>query len=175
MNRRIHAVFSAEDQILSATRDCRERGYEVIDVFAPYPVHGLEKAMGLGPSRLPLVCFLLAVFGAGAMLFFQYWTSAVDWPANIGGKPLNSIPAFIPVTFETAVLLAGLGTILTLFIRAKLHPFRKPRIQDPRISDDHFLLAIRQTDADIHPRQAAEMLLEHGAVEVVEVSAEDGS
>jgi hypothetical protein len=171
MNRRIHAIFNQEDQVLAATQDCRDRGYEIIDVYTPYPVHGLDKAMGLKPSLLPLACFLLAVIGASAMMLFMVWSSAVDWPINIGGKPLNSLPAFVPVTFETAVLMAGLGTILVLFIRTKLHPFRTPTIQDPRVTNDHFLLAIRQTDADIHPHLAAEMLEKHGAIEVTEVPA----
>ena len=169
MNRRIHAVFNREDQILAATRDCRERGYEIIDVFTPYPVHGLDRAMGLKPSLLPLACFGLGIIGAGAMLFFQIWASAIDWPANIGGKPLNSLPAFIPVTFETAVLMAGLGIIFVLFTRTGLHPFRKPAMTDPRMTNDHFLLAIRQTDAELHPRLAEEMLRNHGAIEINEI------
>ncbi len=175
MNRRIHALFGNAEQVLSATRECRDRGYEIIDVFTPYPIHGLDEAMGLKPSRLPLACFLLAIFGASIMMFFQVWASAIDWPANIGGKPLNSLPAFVPVTFETAVLMAGLGTILVLFTRTKLHPFRETRFRDPRISNDHFLLAIRQTDAEIHPRLATDLLLGHGAIEITEIPTEQAS
>jgi hypothetical protein len=173
MNRRLHAVFDREQNAISATEACRERGYEIIDVYSPYPVHGLINAMGLRPSRMPFVCFLLAILGAGGMFTFQVWASAVDWPANVGGKPLNSAPAFIPVTFETAVLFAGLGIILVLLLRSKLFPFQKPRISDARLTNDHFLLAIRQTDADLHPDMAKDLFLEHGAIEVAEIPQED--
>ena len=173
MNRRLHAIFQEEKDILSVTRACRERGYEIIDVYSPYPVHGLERAMGLEPSKIPFLCFLFALVGAGGMFLFQVWASAVDWPANIGGKPLNSFPAFLPVTFETAVLFAGLGIIFVLLMRSKLYPTRKPAFTDPRLTDDHFLLAIRQTDADLHPDMAKELFLEHGAIEVHEIPQED--
>jgi hypothetical protein len=129
--------------------------------------------MGLNPSRMPFLCFLFAILGAGGMFAFQVWASAVDWPANIGGKPLNSAPAFLPVTFETAVLFAGLGIIFVLLLRSKLFPFQKPRIQDVRLTDDHFLLAIRQTDADLHPDMAKDLFLEHGAIEVTEIPQEE--
>ena len=173
MNRRLHAVFDHEDNATSATKACRERGYEIIDVHTPYPVHELVHAIGLKPSRMPFLCFLFGLLGAGGMFAFQVWASAVDWPANIGGKPLNSAPAFLPVTFETAVLFAGLGIIFVLLLRSKLRPLKEPTIQDARLTDDHFLLAIRQTDADLHPDMAKELFLEHGAIEVTEIPQEE--
>ncbi len=169
MNRTLHALYTEEHQILDATRESRERGYEIIDVYAPYPVHGLEDAMGLKPSRIPIACLIFAMLGAGLMFLFQLWSSAYDWPVNIGGKPLNSAPAFIPVTFETSILLSGLGIIMVLLISSRLHPFKKPALSDARLTDDHFLLAIRQTDADMHPEMAKELLLVHGAIEVHEI------
>lgn len=175
MNRRLEALFSDHETVLLATQECRERGYEIIDVYAPYPAHGLEEAMGLGPSRIPFVCFLLGVCGAGGMLAFQIWASAIDWPANIGGKPLNSLPAFVPVTFETAILCAGLGTILVLLILSRLFPTQRSPYSDPRLSDDHFLLAIRQTDADLLPSMARDLLVKHGAIEVHEIPQEERS
>ena len=168
MNRNLMGVFTREEEILKVTRACRERGYKIVDVYAPYAVHGLDRAMGLRPSRITWVCFLLGVTGAAAMLWFQVWASAIDWPANIGGKPLNSLPAFIPVTFETAVLMAGVGTIVALALRSRLFPWVKPRLTHPRVTDDHFVLAIRQTDADLHPSMAGRLLRDHGAIEVHE-------
>ncbi len=173
MNRRLHAVFQREEEIIAVTQSCRDRGYEIIDVHAPYPVHGLERAMGLKPSRIPFACLAFAILGAGLMFWFQVWASAVDWPANIGGKPLNSAPAFVPVTFETAVLLAGIGTIFVLLARSRLFPGKRPAMSDQRLTDDHFLLAIRQTDADIHPDMAKELFRQHGAIEVHEIPQED--
>ena len=168
MNRNLQGVFVQEDQVIRVTRACRERGYEIVDVYAPYPVHGLDRAMGLKPSRITWVCFALGVTGAAGMLWFQIWASVVDWPVNVGGKPLNSLPAFIPVTFETAVLMAGIGTILALAISSRLFPWVKPKLAHPKVTDDHFVLAIRQTDADLDPGMAERLLREHGAVEVHE-------
>lgn len=168
MNRKLMGVFTDEDEVVAATRACRERGYEIIDVFAPYPVHGLDRVMGLRPSRVTWVCFALGVSGATLMLWFQIWASAVDWPLNVGGKPLNSLPAFIPVAFEMAVLMAGLGIIATLMLRSRLFPWVKPQLAHPKVTDDHFVLAIRQTDADLDPDLAARLMRDHGAVEVHE-------
>jgi hypothetical protein len=168
MNRNLMGVFTEENDILNVTRACRERGYEIVDVYSPYPVHGLDRAMGLKPSRIPWACFALGVSGAAAMLWFQIWTSAVDWPTNIGGKPLVSLPAFIPVTFESAVLSAGVGVIAVLLVRSRLFPWVKPRLAHPRVTDDRFVLAICQTDADLDPGMAEALLREHGAVEVHE-------
>jgi len=168
MNRNLMGVFDREEQVLSVARACRERGYEIIDIYAPYPVHGIDRAMGVKPSRITWVCFALGLFGAASMLAFQIWTSAVDWPTNIGGKPLNSVPAFIPVAFESAVLMAGLGTVFVLLLRSRLFPWRQPGLMHPRVTDDRFVVAIRQTDADLDPGMAESLLLEHGALEVRE-------
>ena len=168
MNRHLMGVFTREADILEATAVCRKRGYEIVDVYAPYPVHGLDRAMGLRPSRITWACFVLGMTGAAAMLWFQVWASAVDWPVNIGGKPLNSLPAFVPVAFETAVLMAGLGTVAVLLVLARLFPWSKPRLAHPRVTDDHFVLAIRQTDADLDPGMAERLLRQHGAIEVHE-------
>ena len=168
MNRNLMGVFKREDEIIRVTRACRERGYEIVDVYAPYPVHGLDRAMGLTPSRITWVCFLLGVLGGGLMLWFQIWASAIDWPANVGGKPLNSLPAFIPVAFESAVLAAGIGTIGVLLLRSRLFPWSRPNLVHPGVTDDHFVLAIRQTDADLDPGMAERLMREHGAIEVQE-------
>ena len=168
MNRSLRGVFLDETEVIEATRACREHGYEIVDVFAPYAVHGLDRAMGLKPSKITWICFALGMTGAAAMLGFQIWTSAVDWPANIGGKPLNSWPAFIPVTFEAGVLAAGLGTVAVLLIVSGLFPWAKPKLVHPRVTDDTFVLEICQTDADLDPGMAERLLREHGAIEVNE-------
>ena len=168
MNRNLMGVFTREADILEVTAVCRKRGYEIVDVYTPYAVHGLDRAMGLRPSRITWACFVLGITGAAAMLWFQVWASAVDWPVNIGGKPLNSLPAFIPVAFETAVLMAGLGTVAVLLVLARLFPWSKPNLAHPGVTDDHFVLAIRQTDADLDPGMAERLLRRHGAIEVHE-------
>jgi hypothetical protein len=168
MNRNLMGVFTREEEILKVTRACREHGYEIVDVYAPYAVHGLDREMGLRPSRITWVCFALGLTGAALMLWFQIWASAIDWALNVGGKPLVSIPAFIPVTFETAVLMAGVGTVGVLLLRSRLFPWAKLNLPHPKVTDDHFVLAIRQTDADLDPGMAESIMREHGAIEVRE-------
>jgi hypothetical protein len=175
MNRNLMGVFTRESDILDVTRACREHGYEIVDVYSPYAVHGLDRAMGLRPSRITWICFALGMTGAAAMVWFQVWASAVDWPVNIGGKPLNSLPAFVPVAFETAVLMAGLGTIAVLLLISRLFPWSKPNLVHPRVTNDHFVLAIRQTDADLDPGMAERLLRQHGAIEVHEDFGEGSS
>ena len=136
------AVFEREKDLLHATSAVRKEGWPVIDAFAPHAVHGLDRAMGLRASRLPWVCFILGLLGTGAILLFQYWTTAVSWPINVGGKPWNSLPAFIPVTFEVMVLSAGVGTVAAFIWWSGLRPGRRSALSDLRVTDDRFALAI---------------------------------
>jgi len=148
MSRRVlYGVFENETDILGVTQAARERGLKVVDVYTPYAVHGLDEAMGLRPSRLPVVCFIAAAFGAIVKLWFEFWTAVVDWPLNVGGKPWNSLPAFVPVTFEVMVLSAGLTTVFAFLVVARLRPGRVPRLAHPRVTDDRFVLALEQSDA----------------------------
>ena len=108
-------------------------------------------------------------------LWFQIWASAVSWPVDIGGKPLNSLPAFIPVTFEAAILCGALGTVFALFVRSRLHPWRKPQLAAPGVTDDRFVLSIRQTDPDLSPDLAPTLLRDHGAIEIREEFGEEAA
>lgn len=141
------AVFEHETDLLHATAAACKEGLHVVDAFAPHAVHGLDRAMGLRPSRLPWVCFVLGLLGAVSILLFQYWTTAMSWPINVGGKPWNSLPAFIPVTFEVMVLCAGVGTVVAFIWSSGLRPGRRPALSDLRVTDDRFALAIGETAA----------------------------
>lgn len=152
------SVFEDEDHLIRATNAAREADLEIVDVFAPYAVHGLDRAMGLPHSRLPWVTFLLGLFGALTITIFQFWASAVDWPINIGGKPWNSLPAFVPVIFEVTVLCGGVGTVLAFIWWAGLRPGRESPMSDLRVTDDRFALVLGQTKVGFN-RQAAEALL----------------
>lgn len=155
MSRRLLAAwFGREEEILGATRAAREAGYEVLDVHTPYAVHGLDAAAGLRPSRLPWICFALGLTGAVAKLWYQIWTSATSWPVNVGGKPLNSVPAFVPVTFEMMVLFAAVGTVLAFFVVSRLRPGARPRHVYERSSNDQFTLVIVQGDARFDAAEA---------------------
>ena len=135
-------VFRKEADILAATRATRVAGYAIDDVFTPYAVHGLDEAMGLRRSRLTWVCLAFALAGLAAATAGQFWTSAVDWPLNVGGKPQNSLPAFLPIMFELTVLFGGLGVVLTLFVRTKLYPGKKVWLAHARVTNDRFVLAV---------------------------------
>jgi hypothetical protein len=169
MTRRLlAATFEHEDDVLAATDAVRRRGLTIVDVHAPYAVHGLDRAMGLEPSKLPWVCFLLGLAGAAFKVWFEYWTTASAWPINVGGKPWNSLPAFVPVTFEVMVLFAGLSTVAAFFLVDGLRPGRRAELPDPRVTDDHFVLLLEQTDASFDVDDVRALLLWHNAVEVDE-------
>lgn len=161
-------TFEHEDDILSATKAVREEGYRIVDVYAPYAVHGLDLAMGLRPSRLPWVCFLLGLLGAAAKVWFEFWTTATDWPVNVGGKPWNSLPAFVPITFEVMVLFAGLSTVFAFFLVSRLRPGRRAKLIADGITNDRFALVLEQADAAFSVDSVRTLLERHNAVSVTE-------
>ena len=145
----------------------RER-YRVYDVFAPYPVHGLDEAMAIKRTRLPLVTLAAGLGGLVFALVFQFYTNVLDWPLNVGGKPNNSALAFVPICFELTVLCGGLATVFALFVRARLYPGRLERLAAPRVTDDAFALVLRRPDNYFETRRAKELLEEFGATRVEE-------
>lgn len=139
--------FAHEDDLMGAVGAARDAGIRIEDAYTPYAVHGLESAIGLRPSRLTWVCFLLGALGVGLTLLFEYWTSAFDWPINVGGKPHDSLPAFFPIAFEMAVLFGGLGVVIAMLVRNGLRPGKRARLPAPRVTDDRFALVLQLTDA----------------------------
>lgn len=166
--RTLMAVFEREEDILSATDAARRGGLSILDVYTPYAVHGLDRAMALQPSRLPWVCFLLGLAGAAFKVWFEYWTTAVSWPLNVGGKPWNSWPAFVPVTFEVMVLFAGVSTVVAFFLVAGLRPGRPVRLVHPRVTDDRFVLLLDEPDATFDTAPVRRLLERHHAVAIEE-------
>ncbi len=169
------AVFEREQDILAAARTARGARMAIHDVYAPYAVHGLDKAMGLRPSRLPWVCFALGLAGAALKIAFEYWTTAADWPVNVGGKPWNSLPAFVPITFEVMVLFAGVSTVIAYFFASGLRPGRKARLAYPGVTNDRFALVIEETDAAFDPDGVRRVFEAHNAVQVEERAEEEES
>jgi hypothetical protein len=162
------ATFEHEDDLLAATNAVREGGFRIVDAFTPYAVHGLERAMGLRPSRLTWVCFVCGMTGALGMLWFEHWTASIDWQIDVGGKPWNSLPSDVPVAFEAAVLLAGFGSVFALLAVSRLFPGKQPFIIDPRATDDHFVLVIEQADAGFDVEGVRTMLNEFHTLAVEE-------
>lgn len=161
-------IFDNEEDILQATQAARARGLKVHDVFAPYAVHGLQEAMGLEPSRLPWVCFLLGLVGAAFKVWFEFWTTAVSWPVNVGGKPWNSLPAFVPVTFEVMVLFAGVSTVVAFLVARRLYPGKTARLPIPEVTNDRFVLMLEETDATFDTGAVESFLRSFRAVHVEE-------
>ena len=177
MTRRVLVVtFADEHGLLMAVRALRAEGRPTLDVRAPYPVHGLPEAQGLRPSRLPWVTFWGGFTGLALGLLLQVWTSAVDWPLNVGGKPLLSWPAFVPVAFELVVLFAGLATVAAFLIVDRRRPFQ-PSIQSClRATDDRFLLALAAQDATYDASALGRSMGDRfGALGAEEVVVEDAS
>ena len=139
----ILAGFAKEEELLEAVRAVQKRDWQIVDVYTPYPVHGLEQALGWRRSWLPAACLLGGAAGAGLALWFQFWASAQDWPINVGGRPWNSLPAFVPVAFESMVLLAGYGLVAAWLLRCGLYPGKKARTPLTGVTDDRFVLAVR--------------------------------
>lgn len=161
-------IFDDEKKVLSATKELVERRIPLHDVFTPYAVHGLDEAMGIRRSRLPIVTFLAGLLGFTLALCFQKWVFTQDWPMNIGGKPHFALPAFIPVAFEITVLVGGLTTVLFFFIRSKLYPGACANLLDKGITDGNFVIAIEAKDQSLDLTALKKYFHEKGAAQVCE-------
>ncbi len=166
-------VFETEQDTLHAIRASRQRGFRIVDVYAPYAVHGVEEAMNLPPSRLPWIVFALGLLGAGLKVWFEFWTTAIDWPLNVGGKPFNSLPAFVPVTFEVMVLFAAVGAVLSFFFVCRLFPGKKAVLPVAGVTDNRFAVVLEETDSRFQPAEVEKMFEQLHAVHVEEQITEE--
>lgn len=170
--RTILSLYTRECDLLAATRAFRERGFEILDAYTPYAVHGLDDAMGLRSTRLPWVCFAFGLAGASLKVGFEFWASAISWPIDVGGKPWNSLPAFVPITFEVMVLLAGLSTVAAFLGISRLYPGKPNRVPDPSVTNDRFAIVVALGGAGLTVQDADVIACAHGAVTVREELAE---
>jgi hypothetical protein len=174
MSRRIMlGSFADEAQLLEAARAVRKRNWDIVDVYGPYPVHGLEEVLGWRRSRLPAACLLGGLTGVGLALWFQFWTTAQDWPINVGGRPWNSLPAFVPVTFESMVLLAGFGLLFAWLFRCRLYPGRSARLPVAGVTDDRFALAVQVPGVPAGLEAVRLLLQEYHAMDLEEHDEEE--
>jgi len=141
--------------LIAAVRAVGGHGWDVADIYTPYFVHGLEEVLGWRRSRLPVACFLGGAVGVAFAFWLQFWTTAQDWPINVGGRPWNSLPAFVPVAFECMVLLAGFGLVFAFLFRCRLYPGKVARLPLPGATDDRFVLVLCETD---RARDAGEVI-----------------
>jgi hypothetical protein len=166
-------IFNDEDVLLSGIKKVRSSGIKIEEVYSPFPVHGIDEALGYKKSRLPIAAFLFGMTGTSLALIMQTWMLGYDWPMIIGGKNFASLPPFIPVTFELTVLLAALGMVGTFMIVSDMKPYKWPRQFDLRSTDDKHVMAIDlAVNAAMSKDELKRILAESGASEVNEKSFE---
>ena len=139
------AAYDDEEVLFPAVKKVRNSGYKLHDVYTPFPVHGLDGALGLKETDLHVAGFIYGLCGTSTALGFMSWIFLSDWPINFGGKPHFALPAFIPITFELTVLFAAVGMVLTFCYLNQIMPGVKKHVFHPRQSDDLFVLVIEMT------------------------------
>jgi Alternative complex III, ActD subunit len=168
----IMAEFSSAEELLAVARRAREAGYRNLDAYSPFPIHGMDEALALPKTRIPLLVLLGGLAGLALGLGLQYWVSAIDYPIMVGGKPYASWPAFVPVAFELTILLAGLtGGIGMLALNGLPMPYH-PVFNVERFtlaSNDRFFLCIEATDPKFHREETKTFLEELHPYQISEV------
>ncbi|NVO29867.1 DUF3341 domain-containing protein [Hymenobacter lapidiphilus] len=158
-------IFEDEDVLLHAVENVREAGVKIYEVFTPFPIHGIDDALGIERSRLPIAAFFFGLTGLSFALWMQIYMLGFDWPMIIGGKPHIALPAFIPVTFELTVLFCCHGMVITFYAISKLYPRWRTPVLDVRSTDDKFVMAI-EVNENTDMNKLTQILRENGASEV---------
>lgn len=157
--------FDDEQVLFPAVKQVRKTGYKIHDVYTPFPIHGLDAAMGLRDTSLHTAGFIYGITGTTVAFSFITWVLTTDWPMNIGGKPFFSLPAWIPIMFELTVLFAAVGMVLTFCYLCQLAPFVKKDHFHPRATDDLFVMAIECSDKT-NDAEVSQFLQGLGATEI---------
>ncbi|MEJ2007015.1 MAG: DUF3341 domain-containing protein [Acidobacteriota bacterium] len=166
------AEFHSAEELLEASKRAHEAGYRKLDAFSPFPIEGLAEAIGFQRTRLPIIVLCGGLFGCGGGFFLQWWPNVIGYPLNIGGKPFDSWPAFIPITFEMTILFAALAATFGMLALNRLpcpyHPvFNLERFA--QASKDRFFLLITAEDPRFDLEQTRQFLTELNPREVSEV------
>jgi hypothetical protein len=168
--------FVTPKQILSAAKKAREAGFRNITAYTPFPVEGLAEAIGFRWTAVPLITLIGGLGGGLTGFGLQYWVSAITYPMNIGGRSLNSWPAFIPVTFELTVLGASIFAVVGMLALNRLPMPHHPVFNVERFthaSTDRFFLCIESRDPKFHLAETAKFLQSLAAEHVCEVKDEE--
>ena len=165
--------FDEEGVLFDAVKKVRKAGYKLHEVYTPFPIHGLDKAMGLRDTSIHSAGFLYAIFGTTTALAFMTWVFTKDWKVNIGGKPHFALPAWIPIVFEFTVLCACVGMVITFCYLCQLAPFVKKHHFHPRSTDDLFVMVIEPTIKS-NVEEIKAFLQSAGAKEITVQEAETG-
>lgn len=160
-------IFDDDHTLIHSIEHIRHDGYKVGEVFTPFPVHGLEHALGLRPTKLHTAGFMFGATGTTFALSFITWVSTLNYPNNFGGKPFFSLPSWIPITFEMTVLFAAWGMTLSFYYLCKLYPGKQPKIVDPRTTDHLFAMTFDLAGKDeSYVETLSSHLKAQGAIEV---------
>ena len=169
----ILAEFDHPEDVLAAAHKTYAAGYRRMDAYSPMPIHGLSEAIGFHKTRLPLLVLIGGLTGCAAGFGLQYWSSVIEYPLNIGGRPVNSWPAFIPVTFETTILFAALTAVFGMLALNGLPTPYHPVFNAPNFlmaSRNRFFLCIEARDPKFDPAAVREFLKSLGPREVTDVA-----
>ncbi len=167
------AEFTSAATLVRACEGVRDAGYTRWDAHSPFPIHGLDRALGLRASRVPWAVLVGALAGAGGGMLLQWWVATIAYPLVISGKPLFSYPAFVPITFELGIIGGVVGGLLAMLHLNRLphhyHPlFRSTRFE--RASDDRFFISIEASDPKFEAEQTRAWLASLGAASVEAVA-----
>jgi len=145
-NKVIHILYNDDDVLLDAVKATRSAHHHIEEIYTPFPVHGLDKAMGLAPTRIAICAFIYGIIGLSVATWMMNYIMIEDWPQDIGGKPsfsyIQNMPAFVPIMFEMTVFFAAHLMVHTFYLRSKLWIGKKAENPDPRTTDDHFLMEV---------------------------------
>jgi hypothetical protein len=149
-NKFLHVIYDDDDKLLDAVKFLKKEGVYIEDVFTPFPVHGLDKALGLEPTRISIAGFLYGCIGFAFAILMMNYIMIEDWPQNIGGKPsfsfIENMPAFVPIMFELTVFFSAHLMVITFYLRSRLWPFKAAENPIPETTDDKFLVQIPVSD-----------------------------
>ena len=163
------AEFESPGALVKAAAQVRDAGYTEFDCYSPFPVHGIDPAMGIKQTILPVLVFAGGITGTIGGAFLQWWMNAWDWPWNVAGKPAWSIPANVPIAYETTILLSVLTTFFGMWILNKLpqvwHPFFK-NDRFLKVTDDGFFVGIEARDAKFDLARTTALLEKAGATAI---------
>ncbi len=166
-NKVIHAVYNDDDVLMDAVKQTRKAHHHIEEVFTPFPVHGLDKAMGLAPTRLAITSFLYGLVGLSFAVWMMNYIMIQDWPQDIGGKPsfsyIENMPSFVPIMFELTVFFAAHLMVITFYMRSRLWPFKAAENPDVRTTDDHFIMEVAVTGSS---DELISFFKQTGAIEV---------
>ena len=165
--------FDDEMVLFPAVKNVRKKGYKIHDVYTPFAIHGLDKALGLRETSLHTAGFIYGMTGTATALGFISWVFTIDWRLNIGGKPQFALPAWIPIIFELTVLFASVGMVLTFCYLCQMAPFVRKHHFHPRATDDLFVMAI-ECGARTNEEEVKSYLQSQGAKEINVQYAETG-